>query len=182
MDTYYTGKKRLSKSHRRDAIPYRFELWWQGLNLEVLYCFYLYLNLYALYWKKSLKYIMLFVGCLVYFCIILWYLVAGYGANLRKAFGRDDNHKWPRYLKTHDYHRLLQHILPVAIIGLASAEVQDVFWSLGNLLRWVCSKELFVEEIPRMRVIATEVVCKLEKAFPPSFFDCQVHLLVHLVD
>jgi len=22
----------------------------------------------------------------------------------------------------------------------------------------------------------------LEKAFPPSFFDCQVHLLVHLVD
>jgi hypothetical protein len=49
-------------------------------------------------------------------------------------------------------------------------------------LRWVCSKELFVEEIPRMRVIATKVVCKLEKAFPPSFFDCQVHLLVHLVD
>jgi hypothetical protein len=41
----------------------------------------------------------------------------------------------------------------VAIIGFASAEVQDVFWSLGYLLRWVCSKELFVEEIPRMRVI-----------------------------
>ncbi len=33
-----------------------------------------------------------------------------------------------------------------------------------------------------MRVIAAEVVCKLEKAFPPSFFDCLVHLLVHLVD
>jgi hypothetical protein len=52
---------------------------------------------------------MLFVGCLEYFCIILWILVAGYGANLQKAFGRDDDHKWPRYLKTHDYHRLLQH-------------------------------------------------------------------------
>ncbi len=70
----------------------------------------------------------------------------------------------------------------MAIIGLTSAEVQDALWSLGYLLRWVCSKELFVEEIPRMRVIAAEVVCKLEKAFPPSFFDCQVHLLVHLVD
>ncbi len=33
-----------------------------------------------------------------------------------------------------------------------------------------------------MRVIAAEVVCKLEKAFLPSLFDCQVHLLVHLVD
>jgi hypothetical protein len=70
----------------------------------------------------------------------------------------------------------------MAIIGLASAKVQDVLWSLGYLLRWVCSKELFVEEIPRMRVIAAEVVCKLEKAFLPSFFDCQVHLLIHLVD
>jgi hypothetical protein len=110
------------------------------------------------------------------------YLFAGYGANLQKAFGRDDDHKWPRYLKTHDYHRLLQHIFPVAIIGLASAEVQDAIWSLGILLRWVCSKEIFVEEIPRMKVIAAKVVCKLERAFPPSFFDCQVHLLVHLVD
>jgi hypothetical protein len=33
-----------------------------------------------------------------------------------------------------------------------------------------------------MRVIAAKVVCKLEKAFPPSFFDYQVHLLIHLVD
>ncbi len=33
-----------------------------------------------------------------------------------------------------------------------------------------------------MRVIAAKVVCKLENAFPPSFFYCQVHLLVHLVD
>jgi Domain of unknown function (DUF4218)/Transposase family tnp2 len=105
----------------------------------------------------------------------------GYGANLRKAFGMEDNHKWPRYLKTHDYHRLLQHILPVAIIGLSSEEVQDALWSLGKLLRWVCSKEIYVEEIPRMEVLAAEVVCKLEKALPPSFFDCQVHLLVHLV-
>jgi Domain of unknown function (DUF4218) len=113
---------------------------------------------------------------------LIWHFYAGYGANLRKAFGMEDNHKWPRYLKTHDYHQLLQHILPVAIIGMATEEVQDVVWSLGSLLRWVCLKEIHVEEIPRMRVLAAEVVCKLEKAFPPSFFDCQVHLLVHLVD
>jgi hypothetical protein len=108
--------------------------------------------------------------------------IAGYGANLQKAFGRDDNHKWPRYLKTHDYHRLLQHILHVAIISLATAKVQDAIWSLGTLLIWVCSKEIFLEEIPKMKVIATEVVCKLERVFPPSLFDYQVHLLVHLVD
>lgn len=48
----------------------------------------------------------------------------GYGANLRQAFGKEDNQKWPRYLKTHDYHCLLQHVLPVAIIGLGSEEVE----------------------------------------------------------
>jgi len=68
---------------------------------------------------------MLSVGCLEYFSIILWILVAGYGDNFQKAFGRDDDHKWPRYLKTHDYHCLLQHMLPVAIIGLANAKVQN---------------------------------------------------------
>ncbi len=83
-----------------------------------------------------MKYSRVSVGCLEYFCIILWILVTSYGANLQKDFGRDDDHKWPTYLKTHDYHRLLQHILPVAIIGLASAEVQDALWSLGYLLRW----------------------------------------------
>jgi hypothetical protein len=65
---------------------------------------------------------------------------------------------------------------------LASIEVQDAIWLLGTLLRWVCSKEIFVEEIPRTKVIVAEVICKLERAFPPSFFDCQVHLQMHLVD
>ena len=31
-----------------------------------------------------------------------------------------------------------------------------------------------------MSILAAEVVCKFRKAFPPSFFDCQIHLLVHL--
>jgi hypothetical protein len=47
----------------------------------------------------------------------------GYGANLRRAFEENDNPKWPAYLKTHDYHRLLQHIIPIAIIGLGSSEL-----------------------------------------------------------
>jgi hypothetical protein len=46
----------------------------------------------------------------------------------------------------------------------------------------VCSKEIFLEEIPRMKIIAAEVLYKLERAFSPSLFDCQVHLLVHLMD
>ena len=105
----------------------------------------------------------------------------GYGANLRKTFGGLDSPLWPSYLKTHDYHRLLQHIIPVAIIGLGSPELRDAIWSLGRLLRWVCQKEIRKDEIPEMEIFGVEVVCKLERALPPSFFDGQVHFLIHLV-
>ncbi len=44
-----------------------------------------------------------------------------YGASLCKAFGEHGRDKWPSYLKTHDFHRLLQHILPIAMIGLGTA-------------------------------------------------------------
>jgi Domain of unknown function (DUF4218) len=105
----------------------------------------------------------------------------GYGANLRKAFGGMDSPVWPGFLKTHDFHRLLQHIIPIAIIGLGSEELRDAIWSLGKLLRWVCQKEVKEEEIVAMEVFGVEVVCKLERALLPSFFDGQVHFLLHLV-
>lgn len=37
-------------------------------------------------------------------------------------------------------------------------------------------------EISRMKVYAAEVLCLLEKALPPLFFDIQIHVLVHLVE
>jgi hypothetical protein len=104
-----------------------------------------------------------------------------YGANLRRAFGEYGQDKWPSYLKTHDFHRLLQQILPVALIGLGSSRLQKAVWDMGRLLRWVCGKTISVDEIPAMEVFSVEVVCGLEQALPPSFFDCQVHLLIHLV-
>lgn len=104
-----------------------------------------------------------------------------YGANLRMAFGDDEKGNWPAFLKTHDYHRLIHHIIPVAIIGLGSPELRDAIWSLASLMRWVCGKEIAETEVDAKMVFAAEVVCKLEKALPPSFFDGQIHLLVHLV-
>ena len=106
---------------------------------------------------------------------------SNYGANLQRAFGDHDPHNWPGFLKTHDYHRLLHDIIPVAIIGLGSQELQEALWDLGKLLRWVCEKEIKVDEIATAKQFGVEVVCKLERAFPPSFFDGQVHLLIHLV-
>ena len=126
---------------------------------------------------QSLRNTMLMIACCIYS-----YMYTGYGANLRKAFAPEDSHKWPRFLKTHDYHRLLHHIIPVAIMGLASDDLQNALQDLGILLRWVYQKEVYTIEIPRIKVCVAELMIKLEYALPPSFFDCQIHLLVHLVE
>ena len=42
------------------------------------------------------------------------------------------------------------------------------------ICRWVCSKEIDPSTYKEMNILAVEVVCKLERAFPPSFFDHQV--------
>jgi hypothetical protein len=61
----------------------------------------------------------------------------GYGANLRKAFtcGRDQD--WAGYLKTHDYHKLLHDIFPIALDGLCSHALRTAMSRLATLLRYV---------------------------------------------
>ncbi|KAH7283177.1 hypothetical protein KP509_35G065000 [Ceratopteris richardii] len=68
-------------------------------------------------------------------------------------------------LKTHDWHKFLRHILPLVIDGCTRKGVRDVIYRLGSLIR-----------------ICIELLCLMEKELPTSFFDIQVHLLVHPVD
>lgn len=58
----------------------------------------------------------------------------GYGANLKKAFSTNNN-KWPGYLKTHDYHKLLHDVIPIALQGLTSEILRTTMSELGTLLR-----------------------------------------------
>ncbi|KAL3690030.1 hypothetical protein R1sor_016339 [Riccia sorocarpa] len=103
-----------------------------------------------------------------------------FGSYLRKAF-TTDKASWPSDLKSHDFHILLQHVLPTCLHGLGTQELREAIYDLSRLMRWVCSKEINVSEVPRMDIFAVETLCKLEKTLPLSFFDSQIHLLVHLV-
>ncbi|WVZ75536.1 hypothetical protein U9M48_023579 [Paspalum notatum var. saurae] len=66
-------------------------------------------------------------------------------------------------LKSHDCHVILNHILPVALRGLLQQ-----------------SKALTKQDLDRIEPLVARTLCKLEMEFPPSFFDCMVHLPVHL--
>ena len=85
-------------------------------------------------------------------------------------------------MKTHDYHNLLHGLLPLAIRGTLTKEIHDIIYRLGSLFKWICSKEIRKIEIMDRKVEAAELLCLMELHLPPSIFDIQFHLIVHLVE
>ena len=83
-------------------------------------------------------------------------------------------------LKSHDNHVLLQRILPTAIRKYASKELFHALDELGYFFHRLCSKTLQKKDLEMMECDIALILCKLEKIFPPAFFDVMVHLAIHL--
>ncbi|KAL3688515.1 hypothetical protein R1sor_014824 [Riccia sorocarpa] len=103
-----------------------------------------------------------------------------FGSCLREAFEKDGA-KWHAALKSHDYHILLQYVLPIVLQGLGSQDLRDAIYDLSALMRWVCSKTVRTTDIDEKELFAITTLCKLERTLPPDYFDSQIHVLVHLV-
>ncbi|KAL6337725.1 hypothetical protein AAG906_037319 [Vitis piasezkii] len=84
-------------------------------------------------------------------------------------------------LKSHDYHALMQQLLPVAIRSVLPKHVRYAITRLCFFFNALCAK---VVDVSRLNDIQQDIVvtlCLLEKYFPPSIFDIMLHLIVHLV-
>ena len=51
---------------------------------------------------------------------------------------------------------------------------------LGNFFQEICSKTLRVKDLEKLQDRIVLILCKMEKIFPPAFFDVMVHLAIHL--
>ena len=83
-------------------------------------------------------------------------------------------------LKSHDSHILLEQLLPMAMHGIVPNNVYDVITELNIFFRELCSKVLKKEALECLESQIVITLCKLERIFPPAFFDVMVHLTVHL--
>ncbi len=83
-------------------------------------------------------------------------------------------------LKSHDYHILLQHLLPVGMRGYLNKELNTALFQLGNFFEQLCSKALKIADLKKLEDQIVLNLCKLEKIFSPAFFDVMVHLAIHL--
>ena len=102
----------------------------------------------------------------------------GYGSALGKHL------KKSRFmgLKSHDFHCLLQQIIPVSIRNLLQPLQRTALIRLGKCFSRICARVVVKAELQALRLYVVETICILEVCFPPAFFDIMVHTLVHLVD
>ncbi|XP_057993145.1 uncharacterized protein LOC131174101 [Hevea brasiliensis] len=85
-------------------------------------------------------------------------------------------------LKSHDCHVLLLHILPLAIRGLLPKVVYEPLVELSLFFTHLGAKSLKVDVLEQLEKQIPITLCKLERIFPPSFFDIMVHLPMHLAN
>jgi hypothetical protein len=85
-------------------------------------------------------------------------------------------------MKTHDYHLLMQQLLPFCLQGLMGMEPQMVIMRLSRVFCHICVKVWNLNEIESVRENVVVIVCFLEKKFLPAFFDIMIHFLLHVVE
>ncbi|XP_039851410.1 uncharacterized protein LOC120709835 [Panicum virgatum] len=105
----------------------------------------------------------------------------GYASNISRCVNMEGGGSI-HGLKTHGCHIMLQRILPAGLRGLVRKDVYEVITELGTFFRQLSSKTLKVDALNQMKEDIVLILCKLEKIYPPAFFDVMVHLAVHLPD
>ncbi|XP_050238139.1 uncharacterized protein LOC126687627 [Mercurialis annua] len=83
-------------------------------------------------------------------------------------------------MKSHDCHVFMQRLLPIALRELLTKNVWEPITELSIFFRKLTFTSLSQEDLNSMESEIPKILCKLERIFPPSFFDSMEHLSVHL--
>ena len=85
-------------------------------------------------------------------------------------------------LKSHDYHVFMECLLPVAFCGFLPKNVWLCLAKLSYFYRQLCARQITKNDALALEQNIVVLVCKLEKIFPPGFFNPMQHLMVHLAE
>lgn len=83
-------------------------------------------------------------------------------------------------MKSHDCHVFMQRLLPAVFKDLLPLNVWNVITELSQFFRDLCSTTLKITDMVRLEENIPEIICKLERIFPPGFFNSMEHLPIHL--
>jgi hypothetical protein len=82
-------------------------------------------------------------------------------------------------MKSHDCHIFMECLLPIAFRSLPT-EIWKPLTELSCFFKDLCCNTLKLEDLVRMEKNIPIIICKLERIFPPGFFDSMEHIPIHL--
>jgi hypothetical protein len=74
------------------------------------------------------------------------------------------------------------HDLSITIRDIKPMRIKVLITCLCYIFNTVSHKVIGHKELNDLRAYMIETMCMLEMCFPPSLFDIQEHLMIHLVD
>ena len=100
----------------------------------------------------------------------------GYSSNLKRSICKKNFGG----LKSHDYHILMQQIMPLTLRGLMQPGPRMAIMRMCRVFRRLCTKVYNPADFLSLEADVAETMALLEIEFPPSFFDIMTHLPYHL--
>jgi hypothetical protein len=81
-------------------------------------------------------------------------------------------------LKSHDYYIIMERLLLVMLHGYLDDDIWEALAELTYFYRQLCAKEIKKDMIEKLEKEIPVLICKLDKIFPPGWFNPMQHLLV----
>ena len=96
----------------------------------------------------------------------------GYVSNMAKCV---DMQKYKLFeMKSHDCHVFMQRLIPIDYNELLPVSIWNVLTELSLPFRDLTWTMIRVEDMIRLQEDIPIILCKLERVFPPSFFDSMI--------
>jgi len=101
-----------------------------------------------------------------------------YVSNIRQRLEKGKLHG----LKSHDYHVILQQILPLCVWNIQNQELASTIIRLSRVFQTICNKVVSKDVKHQLLEDVAEAMVLLEKQLPPSAFNIMMHLPYHIVE
>ncbi|GJT90508.1 uncharacterized protein Tco_1079353 [Tanacetum coccineum] len=102
----------------------------------------------------------------------------GFGSNFKPKVTDNDNNIIG--MKSHDYHIMIQRLLPARAQAYLDSNIATPIIELCSFFKQICARSIKESDMLIAEDQLVHILCNFEQIYPPAFFDIMIHLVMHL--